>query len=40
MGTEAELLDDGSYAAVAPGGYKFILKNTEAKGDGMNFLVY
>jgi len=33
MGTEAELLDDGSYAAVAPGGYKFILKNTEAKGD-------
>lgn len=29
---EAEALADGSYAAVAPGGYKFILKNVEAKG--------
>lgn len=29
---EAKVLEDGSCAAVAPGGYKFILKNIEAKG--------
>jgi len=29
---EADVLEDGSYAAVAPGGYKFILRNMEANG--------
>lgn len=32
MGWEAENLADGSCTAVAPGGYKFILRNAEAKG--------